>query len=214
MAEYTLECFDDSGNSYKVALMLNLCAADWEPKFVDFYHGETNTPEFRERNVMGEVPLLRHGELVLSQSGVILDYLAFQLRRFGPRNDEERREILRWLFFDNHKLSSYCAMLRIRRFITRQGEGEISEFLEARARAALSTLNLQLGRHEFVTGDRIAIADISLCSYLYFGSEIGIDLSEFPRVRDWLKEIKMLDGWLHPYDLMPGPDGIKPRWSM
>lgn len=214
MAEYTLDCFDDSGNSYKVALMLNLCAADWTPRFVDFYHGETNTPEYRELNVMGEVPLLRHGDLVLSQSGVILEYLADRFGRFGARNEIERREILRWLFFDNHKLSSYCAMLRLRRFVMRQGEGEISAFLEARARAALKTLDLQLGRHAFATGDRFTIADISLCGYLYYGSETGLDLSEFPRVVSWLKEIRAREGWMHPYDLMPGPEGIKPRWSL
>ena len=214
MSEYILDCFDDSGNSYKVALMLNLCGADWAPRFVDFYHGETNTPEFRELNVMGEVPLLRHGELVLSQSGVILEYLAQQLGRFGPRDETERREIQRWLFFDNHKLSSYCAMLRLRRFVMRQGEGESSEFLEARARAALKILDLQLGRHEYVTGDRFTIADISMCGYLYYRTEIGLDFSEFPRVVKWLKAIRTRDGWAHPYDLMPGPDGIKPNWSL
>ena len=32
---------------------------------------------------MGEVPVLEHGELVLTQSGVILDYLAQRYRDFG-----------------------------------------------------------------------------------------------------------------------------------
>ena len=214
MSEYILDCFDDSGNAYKVALMLNLCGADWEPRFVDFYNGETNTPEFRELNVMGEVPLLRHGDLVLSQSAIILDYLAQQFGCFGARDDTEQREILRWLLFDNHKLSSYCSMLRLRRFVMRQGEGEITAFLEARARAALTILNLQLTKQPFVIGDRLTIADISLCAYPFYGTELGIDFSEFPKVRQWLKEIKSQDEWAHPYDLMPGPDGIKPNWSL
>ena len=214
MAEYTLDCFDDSGNAYKVALMLNLCQADWEPRFVDFYHGETNTPEFRELNVMGEVPLLRHGDLVLSQSAVILEYLATQLGKLGARDEAERREIMRWLFFDNHKLSSYCSMLRLRRFVMRQGEDQISEFLEKRARAALTILDLQLAKHTYVTSERFTIADISLCAYLFYGTELGIDFAEFPQVRRWLKRIKDLSNWAHPYDLMPGPDGIKPRWTL
>ena len=214
MSEYILDCFDDSGNSYKVALMLNLCGADWEPRYVDFYHGETNTPEFRELNIMGEVPLLRHGDTVLSQSAIILEYLARQLRRFGPRDEDEHREIMRWLFFDNHKLSSYCSMLRLRRFVMRQGEGPITEFLETRARAALTILNLQLGKHPFAIGDRMTIADISMCAWLFYGTELGIDISEFPNVRKWLKEIRSNDEWAHPYDLMPGPEGIKPNWSL
>lgn len=76
MAEYRLHCFAQSGNAYKAALMLQLCGADWEPRFVDYFNGETRSPEFRALNVMGEVPLLEHGALTLTQSGVILDYLA------------------------------------------------------------------------------------------------------------------------------------------
>ena len=71
--EFKLYCFAQSGNAYKAALMLNLCGAKWEPRFVDFFGGETRTPEYRAINEMGEVPVLEHGAKRLSQSGVILD---------------------------------------------------------------------------------------------------------------------------------------------
>ena len=61
---------------------------------------------------MGEVPVLEHGGRRLSQSGVILDYLAQTFGKFGWADDDERREILRWLLWDNHKLTSYTATLR------------------------------------------------------------------------------------------------------
>ena len=48
MAEYRLYCFAQSGNAYKAALMLSLCGAEWEPRFVDFFNGETRTPEVRQ----------------------------------------------------------------------------------------------------------------------------------------------------------------------
>jgi hypothetical protein len=70
MAEYRLHCFAQSGNAYKAALMLNLCGADWEPVFVDFFNGATRTPEFRELNEMGEVPVLEFEGTRLTQSGV------------------------------------------------------------------------------------------------------------------------------------------------
>jgi glutathione S-transferase len=37
MADHQLYCFTQSGNSYKVALMLDLIGASWEPVFVDFF---------------------------------------------------------------------------------------------------------------------------------------------------------------------------------
>src|SRR5689334_8788378 len=78
MAEYQLYCFAQSGNAYRAALMLNLIGADWQPVYVDFFRGgETRSEKYRaEVNEMGEVPVLVHGAKKLSQSGVILSYLA------------------------------------------------------------------------------------------------------------------------------------------
>jgi glutathione S-transferase len=139
MAEYRLHCFAQSGNSYKPALLLTLAGADWEPAFVDFFNGGTRTPEYRATNVMGEAPVLEHGDLRLTQSGVILDYLAQRYRAFAPASEEERREVLRWTLWDNHKLTSYIATLRfLMNFVPEaKREPAVLAFLDARARAAL-----------------------------------------------------------------------------
>src|SRR3954462_4487109 len=86
MPEYELYCFAQSGNAYRVALMLNLIGADWKPVFVDFFiGGETRTAKYRtEINEMGEVPVLAHGERKLSQSAVCLTYLAERSGKFRP----------------------------------------------------------------------------------------------------------------------------------
>ena len=52
--------------------------------------------------------------------------------------------------------------------------------------------------------DRPTIADISMCGYLYFDDEIGLDWEQYPHVDAWLQRIKQLPNWKHPYDLMPG----------
>jgi glutathione S-transferase len=102
MAEYQLYCFAQSGNAYRAALMLNLIGADWEPIWVDFFKGGVQrTPEFRENvNEMGEVPVLVRGTKKLTQSGVILTYLAEKSGKFLPQGDDERLEALRWIIFD------------------------------------------------------------------------------------------------------------------
>ena len=117
--EYTLYCFAQSGNAYKPALMLALAGADWVPRFVDYFAGETRTQAYRAINVMGEAPVLEHKGTRLPQSGVILDYLAETLGQFGARDAAERREILRWLLWDNHKLTSYTATYRFMRTFTK-----------------------------------------------------------------------------------------------
>lgn len=203
-AEFVLYCIAQSGNSYKPALMLNLCGADWEPRKVEYFEREVDTPEFRAINEMGEIPVLEHGARRLSQSGVILDYLADELGRFGPRDADERREILRWLLFDNHKLTSYTATLRFLRTFVDSPAPAVIEFLTDRSKRALGVLNRHLAGRRFTLGDRPTIADLSMCGYLYFTDEIGVDLDDYPAIVRWLGDIASLDGWAHPYALMPG----------
>lgn len=204
MAEYTLYCFAQSGNAYKSALCLELAAADWAPRFVDFFQGETRTPAYRQINVMGEVPVLEHWGLRLSQSGAILDYLSDQLKVFGAGNPAEKRDILRWLLWDNHKLTSYTATYRfMRRFSPNPDKNVMTVFLQ-RAQAAWKVLDAHLEGRQFVVGNQMTIADLSLCGYLFWDDELGVDWKLFPHIDAWLSRIRNMPRWKHPYQLMPG----------
>ena len=204
MAEYALHCFAQSGHAYKPALMLELAGADWAPVFVDYVGGGTKAPGFRAINVMGEVPVLEHRGRAWSQSGVILDYLAETLGLYGPANADERREILRWLLWDNHKLTSYTATYRFMRALAKDPEPAVIEEFGKRARAAWGVLEAHLAGHRYVVADRLTIADLSICGYLFFDDEIGVDWSAYPAIEAWLARLKAEPRWKHPYALMPG----------
>ena len=197
--KYYLHCFAQSGNAYTAALMLNLCSADWEPVFVDFFSGATRTDEFRALNDMGEVPVLVAKNLTLTQSGVILDYLADTFEQYDASSVPEHREVLRWILFDNHKLTGSISTLRWLRNFTDQGENEVTAFLHARAKSALTVLEKRVSESQFVVGAEPTIADISLCGYLFWPDEIGFDWAEYPAIDAWLGRIKELPGWVHPY---------------
>jgi glutathione S-transferase len=201
---FTLYCFAQSGNCYKAALTLQLAGADWAPRFVDYFKGETRTPEYRGTNVMGEAPVLDHNGARLTQSGVILDYLAETLGRYGAADAAERREILRWLLWDNHKLTSYTATYRFLRTFTKDPDPAVQKFLRTRAETAWAMLEGHLATRRYVVGDRLTIADLSLCGYLFWPEEIGVDWNAYPSIRDWLERIREEPRWVHPYELMPG----------
>lgn len=206
MAEYRLHCFAQSGNSYKPALLLALSGADWEPVFVDFFNGAARTPGFRALNEMGEAPVLDHGEVRLTQSGAILDYLSLRFRDFAPRSENDRREVLRWTLWDNHKLTSYTASLRfLRTFVPEEKRNPgVLAWLEARARAAMAVLDGHLAERAWIVGGRPTTADLSCVGYLYYDGELGYDVAEYPNVDRWRQAIAALPGWAHPYQLMPG----------
>lgn len=209
MSEYQLYCFAQSGNAYRAALMLNLIGADWEPIWVDFFKGGVQrTPEFREKiNEMGEAPVLVHGERKLSQSGVILTYLARKSGKFLPQGEDEELEALRWILFDNQKVNGFLGPYRfIKNWAKPTPDQAVFNFLKARIDNNLAIINKRLTKAPFLLGARPTIADISLAGYLFyppeeFGFEIGAD---HPAIGVWCERIRALPGWGHPYDLMPG----------
>jgi glutathione S-transferase len=203
MAEYRLYGFGESGNAYKVALMLQLSGADWELLPVDFFAGETRSAAYRDSvNAFGEAPVLLHGDLTIRQSGVILEYLADLRGRFGPLNEAERREILAWLFFDNHKFSSYTATLRFLNGLQGQ-DNDVTKWLRGRAVSAWHIVEKHLTAQDFMVGGRPTIADLSLAGYIYYDEQTGIAKADFPAIARWAARIAALPGWKHPYDLMP-----------
>jgi len=209
MSEYQLYCFAQSGNAYRAALMLNLIGAAWEPIWVDFFAGgQQRTPEFREKiNEMGEVPVLVHGDKKLTQSGVILTYLAERSGKFLPASENERLEALRWIIFDNQKVNGSLAPFRfLKNFAPATPDPAVLEFLKGRIMNSLDILDKRLGKAPYIVGDRPTIADLSLVGYLYYPTEeFGFDIAaRYKHVADWLARIRALPGWKHPYELMPG----------
>ena len=208
MPEYQLYCFAQSGNAYRVALMLNLIGADWAPIFVDFFKGETRTAKYRaEVNEMGEAPVLVHGDKTLTQSGVCLTYLAERTAKFAPQGEDERLEALRWMIFDNQKVNGFLGPYRFMRIFAKPaGDPAVLAFLKGRIDGNLAIIEKRLSDRPFVLGARPTIADISLAGYLYYpAEEFGFDIpATFPAIGKWLDRVKALPGWKHPYELMPG----------
>jgi glutathione S-transferase len=203
MSEYRLYCVGESGNAFKVALMLAVCGCDWEPVHVDYFNGETRTDAYRaDINELGEVPVLEHRGERMSQSGAILTYLSQQLGKFGGRNDKERLEILRWMLFDNHKFTSYYATLRFLVSFQKNSDPAVIEFLRARVLGAFGIVEKHLAKQPFLLGEEPTIADFSLVGYQYYDEETTIDRAAFPNIRAWTESISRLPGWKHPYEMM------------
>ena len=209
MAEYQLYCFAQSGNAYRAALMLNLIGADWEPVWYDFFGtAPQRTPEFREAiNEMGEAPVLVHGKKKLSQSGVILTYLARKSGMFLPQGEDEELESLRWIIFDNQKFNGFLGPYRFfKNFAPKPADPAVMAFMKARIDASLAIVNKRLEKMPFLVSGKPTIADVSLTGYLYYpADEFGFDMQkEHPAIGAWCARMKALPGWKHPYQLMPG----------
>jgi glutathione S-transferase len=205
---YRLHGFSQSGNAFKAAMMLDLLGERWEPVLVDFFNGETRRPEWRaEVNAMGEAPVLEDGPLKLSQSGLILDHLARKHGRFGGGSEEERREVLRWILFDNHKFSSFLATYRfLKCFMPKEPEPAVMAWLKGRMDAAFAIAEKELSERDFIAGPSLTIADLSMAGYLYYpAEEHGYDwAASHPAIARWLARVAAQPGWRGPYECLPG----------
>lgn len=212
---YRLHSFCQSGNAFKVAFALRALEQPWEPVFVDFMSGQTRTPEWREQaNEMGEVPVLDDGPRRLTQTGVILTYLAAKHGALGGNGEDEQREVLRWLFFDNHKFTSHFATYRfMKAFGPKAPDPAVMAFLRGRLDASFAIVDKHLAGRAFMVGSGATVADLSLCGYLFFPvEESGYEVDgRFPNIAAWLQRVRALDGWADPYDILPG-DRIAPKW--
>ncbi|KPP92532.1 MAG: glutathione S-transferase [Rhodobacteraceae bacterium HLUCCA08] len=199
-----LHCFGESGHSYKAALGLTLAGLDWQPVHVDFFAGEARGEAFRrDVNAMGECPVLDTGTERLTQSGVILHWITDRTGLLGGA-ERDRYEVLRWVLWDNHKMSSQAGMIRfLLNFLPAEKRPEgAMPFLEGRLAAALGVLDAHLAGRDWIVGDGVTHADLSCCSYLFYPEPFGFDREAHANIDRWLANIEALPGWKHPYDMM------------
>jgi glutathione S-transferase len=215
---YKLHAFAQSGNTYKVALLLQALKLPWTPihlPFEEFAKGIQRSEAWRQdMNPMGEIPVLEVGDKKLTQSAVIMLFLAEKHGAYGGQSEDERFEVLRWMFFDNHKFTSYLATLRfLKSFSPTAPDPGVMKFLAGRVDNAFGIVEKHLSSRDYIVGSQPTIADMSLCGYLYFPTEeSGYDIGKsYPAMARWLVRLKQLPGWKPPYEMLPGAR-IAPRW--
>jgi glutathione S-transferase len=207
MPHYRLHYFPESGNSYKLALMLTLCGQSFEGVWTDFGGGVTRTAEWRrDVNPMGEIPVLEIDGERLTQTAPILLRMAKQFGRFGSETEQDEFEMLRWLFWDNHKLTGYMATYRFMRTFTPSPDEQVLKYFRRRLDDFLSILEQHMQQNAFAIGKRPTVADISMMAYLHYpAGETGYDWAvSHPAIDAWLKRMAQLPGWKSAYDMLPG----------
>jgi glutathione S-transferase len=181
----------DSGNGYKVRLLLAQLGQRYDWTEVDIDAGKTRTPEFLKRNANGRIPTLELDDGTnLAESNAILWYLA-EGTPFVRADRLGRAQVLQWMFFEQYSHEPYVATPR---YIVKHlpadhpRRGELPDRL-ARGRAALTVMETHLTTRQFFVAERYSIADIALYAYTHVADEGGHNLAPYPHVNAWLKRV-------------------------
>jgi glutathione S-transferase len=187
----TLYDYLDSGNGYKVRLLLAQLKRTYRWVELDIMQGRTRTPEFLAKNPNGRIPTLELDDgTCIAESNAILWYLA-EGTALVPDERIGRAQALQWMFFEQYSHEPYVATPR---FIVKHlpPDSPRREELPRRltqGRAALGVMEGHLQARPFFAGARYSIADIALYAYTHVADEAGLDLAPYPSVRAWLARV-------------------------
>ena len=187
--------FHESGNGYKVRLLLNQLGIPHERIELDILKGETRTPDFLARNPNGRIPLLELDDGTrLAESNAILFYLALGTA-FLPADQLDQARVLQWMFFEQYSHEPYIAVVRFWHF-SGQAEAMADEIPARMERGyqALGVMEQHLAEQDFFVGGRYSIADIALYGYTNVAEEGHFELARFPRVQAWLERVAAQPG--------------------
>ena len=186
-----------SGNCYKVKLLLAQLERPHDWVHVDILEKQTRTPAFLAKNPNGKIPLLEIEEegVCLPESDAILHYLA-EGTAFLPSARLLHAQVLQWLFFEQYSHEPYIAVARyIIRYLGRPEKYETTlREKMAPGYAALEVMEKHLASRRFFVAEQYTIADIGLYAYTHVAHEGGFELSRFPAVEAWIERVRSQSG--------------------
>ena len=181
----------NSGNCYKIKLMLHLLGLEYQWHAVDILKGETETPQFLAKNPNGKVPVLELEDgTCLWESNAILNYLA-DGSEFLPTEPRLRTQVLQWQFFEQYSHEPYIAVARFIQFYLGLPQARLEEYraLQKRGYMALDVMEQQLARTPYLVGEHYSIADVTLYAYTHVAHQGGFELGAYPSIQAWLQRV-------------------------
>lgn len=195
----------DSGNCYKVRLLLAKLGRPFLHVSMSSVDGSTRTPEFLEKNPNGKVPLLVLDEgRLLAESNAILLHLA-ESTSYLPEDAYERALVYQWLFFEQYSHEPYIAVRRALLLYPERAHQATPERLASTlsgGEEALAVMDKRLSESPFMAGDIISVADIALYAYTHDAAKGGFELDRYSAIKAWLKRVESDDGHV-PMDWLP-----------
>jgi glutathione S-transferase len=191
-----------SPNVRRVRLTAAVLGIELDEKRLDFAKGEHKSPEFLALNPNGAVPTLVDGDFVLTESRAIMQYLASKKPELGllPRDEAARADVTRWQFWDSSHFSPLMGTLAFEKVLKGMmglGEPDLGKIQEALGnfRRFAAVLNKRLEGKQYVVGNALTIADLTIASSLMYAKQTEAPLSEFPNVQAWFSRICELPAW-------------------
>ena len=166
------------------------------PYKIEHYKRDAKTnlapPELRAVHPLGKSPVIQDGDLTLSESGAIIEYLVERHgkgRLVPPRSTPEHIRYLHWMHFAEGTIMLH---LVARLYLSRAGEAAkpLQARVESMIGAELDLVEAELGRSAHVAGAEFSAADVQMMFPLEFAAFAKLVADRHPRLRDYLARMQ------------------------
>lgn len=196
-SDFTIYGDKKSGNCYKLQLICALLNISYEWVDVDIMANECQSPSFKKLNPNAKIPLLllSNGQTI-SESNAIINYLAAGSELL-PSDSFTLAKVQQWQFFEQYSHEPYIAVARFINKYLGLPKDRLAEY-EAKqvgGHKALQVMEDQLKVSQYLAGDQLTVADISLYAYTHVAPEGGVLLDDYKYIREWMKRIENNDAY-------------------
>lgn len=184
-----------SGHCHRVELFLSLLGLPFEMHDIDLAQRQHKSPAFLAMNPLGQVPVLRDGELTLADSNAILVYLEARYApgQWLPRDPVGAARVQRWLSLAAGALAFGPSAARVVQLFKLPTDPKEAI---ARAEGLFMFMEAELGRTPFLVGERATLADLAHYAYVARAPEGLVALQPYPAIRAWLARVEALPGFV------------------
>jgi glutathione S-transferase len=199
--------------SKPVFLFLNEAKIAFEPVVVDLMKGEHMGDAYKAVNPSGMVPAIDDEGFVLTECSAILKYLAEKHNSPAYPKDIQKRARIneRMDWFNTQFYREYAYHMIYPQIFPHHGRGSDEatkatvEWGKEQLKRWTKVLNDDIiGKHKFVAGDEISIADYLGAGIVSVGDVTRVDLSKYPNIDRWMKTMRALPTWAKTMEATAG----------
>lgn len=161
-------------------------------KDVDMRNQEHKSPEFLKINPMGKVPAMVDGDITLFESMAINYYIADTYKKELLGTSALQKGLsMQWSFWASSELQPPIIEVFIQKVFVPENkrDSNVIEKNLSKLPGLLTVLNNSLADRKYLVGDQFTIADINTASVVSICPMMGVDLSEYPSIKNWLSLI-------------------------
>jgi maleylacetoacetate isomerase len=175
-----------SSAAYRVRIALNLKELRYEPVPVHLVRagGEQRSDDYLSINPQGLVPTLVHGDVVLTQSLAICEYLdecfpSYLLLPEGARERAQVRSLALQIACEIHPLNN----LRVQQYLGQEGSVDSLAWMTHWMNEGFTALEKQLAANAYASWrERPGLFECCLVPQVYNANRYGLDMAPYPQI--------------------------------